>query len=67
MIYAVVKDNQVVSFLLYKEQIEFLQKQEENLSLVPVNIEWDPNNPILLNRCLVQSDGTITITESPTE
>lgn len=61
MIYAVIKNKQVISFLLQEQQITFLQSEDADLNFAPLDIEWDINNPILLSQCAVQDDGSITI------
>lgn len=67
MIYVVVKDNKAISFLFHSEQQEFLRAQDSELAFVPIDVEWDAENPILLNQCVVQPDGSVRITAKPTE
>jgi hypothetical protein len=61
MIFAVIKNNVVVSFLFDEKQKDFLLEQDSSIRFSPLPVEWDSENPILLSDCAVKEDGTVQL------
>ena len=57
--YAVIKENAVVSYLISQEQIAFLAEQDPALRFVDTGAEWDSENPPSLSDCQVLPDGSV--------
>jgi hypothetical protein len=67
MIYAVIKNQQVISVLFSESQQQFLKEQDSSLTFFAVNVIWDEDNPVLPNQLVVLDDGTVTLASTPTE
>ena len=61
MIYAVIKDSKVISFLLQEEQQAFLQQEDPEISFAALDAELGGDNPLMPRDCVVNEDGTVSI------
>ena len=61
MIYAVIKNKAVISFLLHEEQQAFLQQEDPEISFAALDAALGGDNPLMPKDCVVNDDGTVTV------